>query len=664
MISVDNVHVSLGGRPVLKGVNLSIREGECLAVVGPNGCGKSTLLRAIAGLEQPDTGEVRLPNRMTVGFLPQEMNLDVGHPVQEELLDAFVEVQSALEEMAVLEEQMGGTDPDSHEHKAVLRRYAECSHFVEHHDGYALEAQTQRVAAGLGFLPGDMSRSCREFSGGWQMRILLAKLLLRKPDLLLLDEPTNHLDLESTLWLEQWINGCGRTVVMVSHERAMMDRLTDRIVCLEQGKADVYTGDYSDYLVQSERKRQAQWDAYEHQQKEIAAIKAFIRRFRANARRASLVQSRIKQLDKIERIEPPFHPTAIHFDFPAAPRSYRDVVTLTGLGHAYGDCRVFSEIDLTIRRGEKVGLVGVNGAGKSTLLRIIAGQETPTEGECRIGRNVNAIHFAQYETATLDSDTMLLAAVEATAPPGQAQRARDLLGAFLFTGDDVRKPLRALSGGERTRFRLARTLFSPANLLLLDEPTNHLDVSSRATVEQALQAYTGTVVVVSHDRVLMDRVTDRIVEIENGAIRAYPGKYSDYLAYKEQLVTGESRKDESSAPKERGSGLTAKATRISEWEERRTRARRLRATERKVEEIEREIERHEARLAELDEAMADPAVAADYDRLGPISDEHRQLTQEHHELLEEWHTLNDSLQTLKNQDGLESETGLPGEGQP
>ena len=653
MINIEKVHLSLGGRPILRGVDLTIKDGECLAVVGPNGCGKSTLLRAIAGFEHPDTGAIRMPKHTTVGYLPQEADMDVEHSLEEELLGAFVEVQSAIREMALLAEQMGKVDPDSADHARIVRRYAECAHLVEHQDGYALESKVARIAAGLGFSPEDLSRSCRDFSGGWRMRILLAKLLLRTPDVILLDEPTNHLDLESTLWLEDWIEKCGRTVVLVSHETATMDRLAERIVCLESGKAEVYTGNYTHYLTSSRLRREARWEAYTRQQKEIAAIETFISRFRAHASRAALVQSRIKQLEKIKRIEPPFHPTAIHFTFPKAPESYHDVLTLRNLGHAYGAKRVFSGINLTIHRGEKIGLVGVNGAGKSTLLRILAGRETPSGGECLFGRKVASVHFAQYDTETLTADTTLLDAISTVAPAGEASRARDLLGAFLFSGDDVMKPLSALSGGERTRFRLARILFSPANLLLLDEPTNHLDITSRATVEKALTAYTGTMVIVSHDRAFTDRVTSKIVEIDDGSVRVYPGKYSDYLAYKQRVIAEEPPHEQESRPlkeplsRERSSGVrTPKEQRIREREESRARDRRFRAVKKKIGNSEDEIGRHEARLVELDKRMAEQEVASSYTMLAPLAEERHNLAQEHQRMLEEWGALHRELEAL------------------
>lgn len=645
MINLSNIHLSLGGRHILKGVDLKVKDKECVAVVGPNGCGKSTLLRVIAGLEEPDSGEMNIPNKTTIGYLPQEADVDVTHSLLKELLDAFSEVQTALAEMKELEHKMGYINPTSDEYAAILKKYAELSHLVEHREGYSLEARAKQVAAGLGFKPCDFSRPCSEFSGGWQMRILLAKILLRKLDVILLDEPTNHLDLESMLWLEEWIKNCGRTVIMVSHERAFMDRLVDRIICLEMGKADVYKGDYSHYVAQSTVKREAHWRAFTQQQEEIAKIEAFIAKFRYNASRASLVQSRIKQLEKIERIPPPFQPTAIHFNFPPAPQSFSDVIKLKNLGHSYGTNKVFSGINLTITRGEKIGLVGVNGAGKSTLLRILASCEEAAEGKCIIGGNVKIAYFAQYDASTLESDKTLLQAIEDTAPVGEQKRARDLLGAFLFSGDDVDKPLRALSGGERTRFRLASMLFSPANFLVLDEPTNHLDITSRATVEEALQSYKGTVIVVSHDRVFMDKVTTKIIEIENRRANIYPGKYNDYLAYKERLLAEESQKTKLSSTQAAAAAIdSAKEQRLRSREERKNQARKINTVRKKIEATENEIAQQEAKLNELHKKISDPAIAANYTKLIPLTTEHKQISEKYHQSIEQWEKLQKELE--------------------
>ncbi|MFP4379502.1 MAG: ATP-binding cassette domain-containing protein [Candidatus Sumerlaeia bacterium] len=651
---LNNATLSFGARPILRGVNLNINDGECVAVVGPNGCGKSTLLRVIAGTEHLDSGEIKLPKGCTVGYLPQEANLHVEHSLEAELLDAFSDLREIMDEMTVLEKKMGEVDPQAPEYERILKRYSDCSHEVEHRNAYAMEAEVRKVAAGLGFSLEDLERSCREYSGGWQMRILLAKLLLRRPDVMLLDEPTNHLDLETTLWLENWIRACDQTVIFVSHERATMDRLAQRIVCMEQGTADVYPGDYSHYLQQSALKREAQWEAYEQQQKEIESMENFIRRFRATASRASLVQSRIKQLEKIERLEPPFHPTAIHFDFPPAPQSYSDVVIMEELSHSYdGVTRVFDDINFTIQKGEKVGLVGVNGAGKSTLLKIMARRMKPTSGSCTLGGKVQMAYFAQYDTETLDSELSLLDAIQREAPIGQAQRGRDLLGAFLFRGDDVEKPLSVLSGGERTRFRLARLLFSTANLLLLDEPTNHLDVSSRATVEEALRDYEGTLVIVSHDRIFMEKVTNKILELDGGKLRMFPGNYGDYLRYKEQQLK-ESPEDESAALRDapqkdrarRGkddASMSNKEARIQEREERKAQDRKRKKIERRIAELESKIEKGESAVAELEEEMARPEIAADFPELSKLTEERNALVGKNANYMEEWESLHETL---------------------
>ncbi|HNT33513.1 MAG TPA: ABC-F family ATP-binding cassette domain-containing protein [bacterium] len=645
MISLKNVHLRLGGRPVLKGVDIQIREGECLAVVGPNGCGKSTLLKLVAGTMRPDSGEISRPTRSTIGYLPQEALFDSTHSLETELSSAFEQLQHAFREMSDLEHQMAHTDPNSSDYERILERYGELSHLVEHQDGYSFESQVRRVATGLGFRQEDLSRSCQEFSGGWKMRILLAKLLLERPDILLLDEPTNHLDLESMLWLEEWIRGSGRTVIMVSHERAFMDRLVDRVVCLETGEGDAYTGNYTNYLKQSEIKRQQRLQAYERQQQEIEQMEAFIRKFRYNAARASLVQSRVKQLEKIERLPPPFYGEAIYFAFPEAPPSYREVIQLEGLGKSYGDLQVFADVNLAIYRGQRIGLVGPNGAGKSTLMRILAGREKPTSGTFTLGRGVSVAYFAQEDTGTLTSEQTLLQAIEVSAPPGQAQRGRDLLGAFLFSGDEVEKPLSALSGGERTRFRMAQMLFSPANLLLLDEPTNHLDVTSRATVEKALKTYSGTVVVVSHDRVFMERVTDRIVEIKDGGIRTFPGNYGEYLEYERSMVIGDN-----SQPKESAQIVAqTKPERKQEYEENKARNRAIRSLQRRIASLEEKIEEQETLIAEIRQRMEDPRIATDYTQLASLTQQHTEETAKNLETLKEWEQLTNELETFSGE---------------
>ncbi|MFW5870656.1 MAG: ABC-F family ATP-binding cassette domain-containing protein, partial [Candidatus Sumerlaeota bacterium] len=656
MLNIRDLHLQYGARHILRGLDLTVQDGECIALVGPNGCGKSSFLRVIAGLEHADGGEVMMPSGQTVGYLPQEANLAVDHSVEEELHLAFSDVLDALAEKEAIEHRLAEVDPASAEHEEIIHRYGDVIHIIEHQEGYHLEVRIRQVAAGLGFSQEDLRHSCREFSGGWQMRILLAKLLLQNPDVLLLDEPTNHLDLESTLWLENWIRNCRRTVLLVTHERATMDRLADRIVCIEQGQAETYPGNYNKFVEAAEAKREAQWQAYRKQQEEIASMEQFIRRFRAQASKASLVQSRVKALNKIERLEPPFHPSAIHFAFPQAPESYDEVVKMENLGHAFDGNRVFSDANLTIRRGEKVGLVGLNGAGKSTLLKIIAGRIKPTDGRCTIGRRVQMSYFAQYDLSTLSSDTSLLETIRSGAPTKEAGRSRDLLGAFLFSGDEVEKPLSVLSGGERTRFRLAQMLFSPANLLLLDEPTNHLDVTSRSTVEEALRDYSGTVIVVSHDRLFMERVTNRIIEIEDGNVHSFPGSYEAYLHHKELLVaqgdaepTGEPGRElnRSGAASGRGGPEQSDAGGKKRHANRKKIQRQLRALERDIDRIEKAIERAESQIGEIDAEMAKPAVAGDFDRLDPLARRRKEVEANLEAAMAEWETQHERYEDLQ-----------------
>jgi ATP-binding cassette, subfamily F, member 3 len=645
MITLKNIQIMLGGREIIKGVDLNVRDGECLAVVGPNGCGKSTLIKIIAGLIEPDDGEIYIPNKTTIGYLPQEADLMTDRPVEEELLTAFADVQAALDQMQQVEHEMGRVDPDSAAYEQLMKKYAGASHIVEHNQGYSLETQTRKIGSGLGFSDHDMTRPCSEFSGGWQMRILLAKILLQKPDVILLDEPTNYLDLESMLWLENWIRTSQRTVVMVSHERIFMDRLVDRIVSLERGRADIYTGGYSSYIEQSRQKHRAQWDAYTRQRKEIEKMEHFIRRFRAKNTLAARVQSRIKQLEKIERIEPPFHPEAIYFQFPPATKSYHEVIKTENLGHSYGDHQVLSDINITITSGQKIGLVGKNGSGKSTLMRLLSLSEKPTRGGCKLGGNVKMAYFSQYDVESLISGNSLLQTIESSAPIGQQSRARDVLGAFLFSGDDVEKPLKALSGGERTRLRLAQLLFSPANLLLLDEPTNHLDITSRATVEEALRKYTGTLIVVSHDRFFMDRVTDRIIEIEDGNLIDYPGTYSEYLHHKQQLMNIE---ELDSLIPGKAAVPTDKEQRLLEREQQRKQQRKQRSIEREIEELEKTIHHQEEQIEELTNALIAPDIATNHTELARLAKERTTISDQHNQNLQHWETLHHQLETLKN----------------
>ena len=520
--SVNEVTCLLGGRNVLDKASFRLGDGEKCAIVGENGSGKSTLLKCIAGLLTPDSGEVSYSKGTTIGYLPQESALDSSRTLREELLSVFDEVLSAEAEMRELEHLMGETPHDSKEFEKISHRYDDLHHLVLHRGGYSLESDVGRVSAGLGFTASDLDRPCRQFSGGWQMRILLAKLLLQQPDILLLDEPTNHLDLESILWLEDWVRNSPCDVLMVSHERAFMDNLVERIFELHLGMLWTYRGNYTNYLEEREERYENMRRAYENQQIQKNQIQRFIDKNRADKSRAAQVQSRIKILEKMDDLPLPPSYKTIRFAFPQPERGSKEVVSLVDCDKWYGPRPVLRPFNLNIYRGDRIALVGLNGAGKSTLIKMLAGTEPPSHGKRVVGANTVLEFFSQYQYEDLNPASDVLSSALERAPLDQSANVRDLLGAFLFSGDDVFKKVPILSGGEKTRLRLARMLFSGANILLLDEPTNHLDVASRATLERALSQYEGTIVFVSHDRVFMDRIATKVLEIHNGLIRHYP----------------------------------------------------------------------------------------------------------------------------------------------
>jgi ATP-binding cassette subfamily F protein 3 len=535
-ISLNEVTSILGSKTVLEKVSFRLGEGEKAALVGENGSGKSTILKIMTGILSVDAGEVSRPKNITIGYLPQEDVVDTGRTLKEELLTVFDDLLSAEAELRDLEHQMAEVPTDSKEFERISHRYDFLQHEMIRRGGYSIESEVGRISAGLGFSTADLNKPCREFSGGWQMRILLAKLLLRNPNVLLLDEPTNHLDLESILWLEDWIRNSHSSVLMVSHERAFMDNLVERIFEIHWGTLSVYKGNYSRYLIQREERYEQMRRAWENQQQLKNQMQRFIDKNRADKYRAGQVQSRIKQLEKLEELPlPPSH-KAIHFTFPQPDRGNREVVELRYCEKSYGDKKVLKRFDLTIYRDDRVALVGLNGAGKSTLMRLLSGVERPSHGKRHVGTQITSAFFSQYQHDELNQDKTVLDSMYEKAPLDVSANVRDLLGAFLFSGDDVNKKVGILSGGEKTRLRLARMLYSKANLLLMDEPTNHLDVASRATLEKALQQYTGTLVFVSHDRVFMDRLANKVLEIHNGTIRHYPGNFTDYMHAKQREI--------------------------------------------------------------------------------------------------------------------------------
>ncbi|MBY0373132.1 MAG: ABC-F family ATP-binding cassette domain-containing protein [Bryobacteraceae bacterium] len=529
MITFQNGGKRFGHKLLFEELSWMITADDRVGLVGANGTGKSTLLKVIGGLEQLDSGELSMQKGIGVGYLPQDGLAMTGRTVFEECLSVFSGLKQIEQELESLLHRMSDLDPTSQQYHDVADRYQLLDAKFHAHAGYALDAQVGTVLSGLGFPKDDWSRRTEEFSGGWQMRIALAKLLLEKPNVLLLDEPTNHLDLEARNWLEEYLHSYPFAYVLISHDRFFLDATVHRIAEIWNKRVTIYNGNYSKYLAQKEERLVLLQAAQKNQQDRIEQLEAFINRFRYQATKAKQVQSRIKELEKIERIELPPEEKAIHFSFPQPKASGRVVIEAHGIAKSYGDKVVFRDARFAVERGDRIALVGVNGAGKSTLIKLLCGVEPPTTGELRLGHNVEVDYFAQDQYKALDTDAKIIDDLREVAPRRTETELRNLLGCFLFSEDDVFKRIGVLSGGERNRYALARMLLQPSNFVLLDEPTNHLDMRAKDVLLNALREYTGTVVFVSHDRYFIDQLATRIFEIGNGEVAVYPGNYEDYL---------------------------------------------------------------------------------------------------------------------------------------
>jgi ATP-binding cassette subfamily F protein 3 len=538
MLSLQNAGKRFGPRVLFLEANWLIRSKEKTALVGANGTGKSTIMKVLAGLETLDYGQVQQTRGMSIGYLPQEGLVLAGRTVFDECLTVFDELHEMEREIERLAGQLAELDHAGPEYESAAERYSMLQERFHALDGYALDAQVGGVLTGLGFGKEDWTRQTDEFSGGWQMRIALAKLLLAKPNLLLLDEPTNHLDLETRNWLEDYLRTYPFGYILISHDRYFLDVTIDRTVEIWNRRLNIYQGNYTKYLNQKDERRAQLEAAYRNQRIQIEHLEAFINRFRAQATKAKQVQSRIKELEKIERIEIPEEEPVIHFKFPQPPPSGRVVAEAQELSKSYGAKKVLNRVKFTIERGDRVALVGVNGAGKSTLIRLLTGEDAPTAGQVKLGHNVVSEYFAQDQYKVLDGERRMLDDISGAAVKVPEQALRSLLGCFLFRGDDVFKPLGVLSGGERNRYALARILVSPSNFLLLDEPTNHLDMRAKDVLLDALAAFSGTVIFVSHDRYFIDRLATRVLEVEGGTVTSHEGNYEEYLRWKEAQTTG------------------------------------------------------------------------------------------------------------------------------
>ena len=529
MLRLENISKIYPTGEVLSDVNWEVKPGDRIGLVGVNGAGKSTQLKIIRGDVEPTTGQVIRPASLRIGYLNQEFEVDNDRSVKEEFWTVFEEANAVHQRLIDIPHEMEAVDADKLD--ALIHELDRQQRQFEALDGYGLDARIEKILPDMGFESGDGDRQVSEFSGGWQMRMGLGKVLLHEPDILLLDEPTNHLDLETIEWLETYLKGVNTPMVIVSHDREFLDRLCTQIVETERGVSNTYLGNYSAYLGQKAENRAAQQSAYERQQKEIAQQQAFVERFRASATRSTQAKSREKQLNKVALIESPDSDVrTLKFQFPPAPRSGQEVVVIEDLTHCYEDKILFLGANLLIERGDRIAFLGPNGSGKSTLLRLILGHEQATEGTVSLGKhNVLPQYFEQNQAEALDLDKTVLDTLQSIVPDWKTEQVRTLLGQFLFSADMVFKQVKALSGGEKARLALACMLVQPANLLILDEPTNHLDIPAKETLEAALSQYDGSVLLVSHDRYFISQVANKIVEIRDGELRLYRGDYHYYL---------------------------------------------------------------------------------------------------------------------------------------
>jgi len=648
MIRLSAAGKHFGSKILFEGLDWLITPNDRVGLVGGNGTGKTTLLKILGGMESLEDGLFSAPKGIATGYLPQDGLSLSGRTVLEECLSVFGGLRELEREMEALTHQMAEVDPESDGYRRITARYHRIETEFHGHDGYSLEAQASAVLNGLGFSPEDSNRLTEELSGGWQMRLALAKLLLIKPNLLLLDEPTNHLDLEARNWLEQYLEDYPYAFVLVSHDRYFLDATVDKILELWNRRAYIYSGNYEHYLAQKSERRAQLEAAYRNQRERIQHLEIFINRFRYQATKAKQVQSRIKELEKIERIELPADERTIHFSFPQPPKSGRIVAEFRGVAKSYGSKQVFGGVNFIINRGDRVGLVGVNGAGKSTLIKILAGSETVTAGEFRLGHSVEVDHFAQDQYKALDPGARLIDDLSSVAPAalsGQTQ-LRTLLGCFLFSSDEAFKQISVLSGGERNRYALLRMLLRPRNFLLLDEPTNHLDLRAKDVLLKALQGFSGTLVFVSHDRYFIDKLATRIFEIEGGGFRDYSGNYEDYLWQKNrgalpQAPVGEPQSTEHSAKKPGGnqdghgkiSEPAARPKKLNPILVREMKARR--------EELEEEVARCEAEITTNELELAKFKSAEESIRLVKLVDQNRARLAE---LIKEWEELSRTLE--------------------
>ena len=650
MISVESLKVEFGVKPLFSGVSFVINERDRIALVGKNGAGKSTMLKILCGMQKPTEGQVAVPNGCTIGYLPQVMILQDDTTVKEEAQKAFADIRKMAAKIDEMNRQLAErTDYESEEYAELVER------FTSEHDRYMMmgadnyEAEIERTLVGLGFKRTDLDRPTSEFSGGWRMRIELAKILLSKPDVLLLDEPTNHLDIQSIQWLEQFLMQSAKAVVLVSHDRAFINNVTNRTLEISCGKVIDYRVKYNEYVELRKERREQQMRAYENQQKEIADLRDFIERFRYKPTKAVQVQSRIKQLEKIVPIEvDEVDNSAMHLKFPPCLRSGDFPIICEDVRKDYGEHNVFKNVSLSIKRGEKVAFVGRNGEGKSTLVKCIR-NEIPVEGSLKVGHNVQIGYFAQNEAQMLDESLTVFDTIDRVAKGEVRLKINDILGAFMFGGEASEKRVKVLSGGERSRLAMIRLLLSPVNFLILDEPTNHLDMPSKDVLKEAIKAFDGTAIIVSHDREFLDGLVSKVYEFADGKVREHIGGIYDYLASIDDPSVAPSQSAEKSpvtaTTSNKGNTNVQADVPKESYAERKERMKKVSRAEKAVKESENKIEKMEARLKELDEILCKPENASDMKLITEYTSTKKALDEE----VEKWETLSMQLEEMKSE---------------
>jgi len=655
MLSIEGLKVEFGVKPLFHNVSFVVNDRDRIALVGKNGAGKSTMLKILCGLQRPTAGVVAVPNDTTIGYLPQVMKLSDDTTVKEETRKAFADATKMKEKLERMQQEMAErTDYESGSYAELVEK------FTQEHERFMLlggenyEAEIERTLVGLGFERTDFDRPTSEFSGGWRMRIELAKILLRRPDVLLLDEPTNHLDIESIQWLEQFLAQSAKAVVLVSHDRAFINNVTNRTLEITCGRVEDYKVKYDEYLVLRKERREQQLRAYENQQKEIADIKAFVDRFRYQATKAVQVQQRIKQLEKIVPIEvDEVDNSAMRLKFPPCLRSGDYPVICDNVRKEYPSRLVFDKVDMTIKRGEKVAFVGKNGEGKSTLVKCIMG-EIPFDGNLKIGHNVQIGYFAQNQAQLLDESITIFETIDQVAKGDMRLKINDLLGAFMFGGETSEKKVKVLSGGERSRLAMIKLLLEPVNLLILDEPTNHLDITSKEVLKEAIRAFDGTAIIVSHDREFLDGLVSKVYEFGGGKVREHLGGIYNYLrahnaeTIQESLSKASTNTIASTAENTANAKPEAVAQPTSgaaSYAEHKKQQKRIRKTQRAVEDSEKKIAKMEERKAELDELLMAAENASNMELVTEYTDLQRHLDKEN----EQWLELSEALEALLNE---------------